>query len=62
MKQSGSRIHPVLSYKVCTGKKQSLSQEIDVELLSMIEGYTPMQLKAFMSILKGIQDICKYVA
>ncbi len=47
---------------ILTGRELSASEQIDIEVLSMIEGYTPMQLKAFMSILKGIQDMCKYVA
>ena len=57
-----SQLYNVSVDYILTGKKQSLPQQIDVEILSMIEGYTPMQLKAFMSILKGIQDMCKHVA
>ena len=44
------------------GKEVHLTNEIDLEILYMLEGYSQKRLKALRSILKGIQDICNGAA
>ncbi len=45
-----------------SGVNIEVHRNIDNDIMMMLEGYTPKQLKALMGILKGIQDICNGAA
>lgn len=45
-----------------SGIKNEAHTEIDEDIMVMLEGYSPGQLKTLMGILKGIQEICNGAA